>query len=366
MTDTRPLHRHSNALIVIALLTILSCSAPAFGAFNAGTGFYITSDGYFLTCLGTVDGSTRVTLQGVNGGAVDAAVVKVDRANDLALLKANGKFSWLPLGSAAILGTGASILAVGFLDLDDERPQPEIVTGIVIDGSLAVTGHPAFQTTIAGKTGLCGAPVVTHGGDVAGVITVEADLGAGPGALPEQARENSFAVKASDATALVNLVSGVRHRAGKHTGKRPASISELASTAKHAIALVIVDTNRAMEKRRSEEREQLENIRREKRNEELRTEKSLFKLEAGQARQRQIANLQMLISNLDRDESSFHSQVSSAEQRLLYTTRDSKDLSAASARSELESRLGYLRSQLNQTSRSKEAAMQKLRELQFR
>jgi len=94
-------------------------------------------------------------------------------------------------------------------------------------------------------------------------------------------------------------------------------------------------------------------------------EKSLLKLEADQARQQDAARLQTMISNLDRDESSLHGQVLWTEQRLLCMTRDSRDLSAASSRSELESRLAYLRTQLNQITRSKEAAMRKLRELRF-
>ena len=367
MTDRRRLYRHSRALIASALLTTLPCSGSALGAFNAGTGFYITSDGYFLTCFKAIDGSTQVTLRGANGSTVDAAVVSVDRANGLALLKANGEFPSLPLHGAAIPGTGTSVLTVGFLDLDDQHSGPELATGIVIGESQAVTGHSTFQTTIAAKTGLCGAPVVTQSGDVVGVIAAAgADLETDHDALLPRAQGTSFAVTVSFAMALANSVGGKKNHVARPARSRNANISEVASTVEQAIALVMVDTSRAVEKQRSEEREQSENIRRERRNEQLRTEKALLKLEADQARQRQIANLQMLISNLDRDESSLYSQVSSTEQRLLYMTRDSKELSAASTRSELQSRLAYLQSQLNQTRRSKEAATRKLRELQFR
>ena len=61
-----------------------------------GTGFFITDDGYLISNYHVVKDATKVRLL-TSAGLIDAKVVQVDAANDLALLKADGKFSPLPI-----------------------------------------------------------------------------------------------------------------------------------------------------------------------------------------------------------------------------------------------------------------------------
>src|SRR5258707_1069717 len=60
-----------------------------------GTGFFITEDGFLITNAHVVEDAAQVRLV-TSAGFLAAKVVKVDAANDLALLKAEGKFSSLP------------------------------------------------------------------------------------------------------------------------------------------------------------------------------------------------------------------------------------------------------------------------------
>ena len=55
-----------------------------------GTGFFITDDGYLISNYHVVKDATKVRLQ-TSTGLIDAKVVQVDMANDLALLKADGR-----------------------------------------------------------------------------------------------------------------------------------------------------------------------------------------------------------------------------------------------------------------------------------
>ena len=50
-------------------------------------------------------------------GLIDAKVVQVDAANDLALLKANGRFACLPIAASRTAALGGTVATVGFRDI---------------------------------------------------------------------------------------------------------------------------------------------------------------------------------------------------------------------------------------------------------
>ena len=58
----------------------------------SGTGFFITEDGYLITNEHVAGNGAQVRLV-TAAGLLAAKVVKVDAANDIALLKADGKFT---------------------------------------------------------------------------------------------------------------------------------------------------------------------------------------------------------------------------------------------------------------------------------
>ena len=69
----------------------VTSSAEAERPMFSGTGFFITEDGYLVTNEHVAKAGARVQLD-TESGFIPAKVVKVDAANDLALLKAQGKF----------------------------------------------------------------------------------------------------------------------------------------------------------------------------------------------------------------------------------------------------------------------------------
>ena len=62
---------------------------------GGGTGFFISEDGFLITNEHVVRDAAQVRLV-MSAGLISARVVKVDAANDLALLKAEGRFAPLP------------------------------------------------------------------------------------------------------------------------------------------------------------------------------------------------------------------------------------------------------------------------------
>jgi serine protease Do len=81
----------------------------------SGTGFFITDDGYLISNYHVVKEAAQVRVL-TSVGTLAAQVVRVDAANDLALLKAEGKFSSLPIAPSRKVALGSTVATVGFPD----------------------------------------------------------------------------------------------------------------------------------------------------------------------------------------------------------------------------------------------------------
>ena len=79
-----------------ATLKDITDSRPAV----SGTGFFISANGFLITNEHVAGNGAQVRLV-TGAGLISAKVVKVDSANDLALLKAEGRFAALPVARVA-------------------------------------------------------------------------------------------------------------------------------------------------------------------------------------------------------------------------------------------------------------------------
>jgi S1-C subfamily serine protease len=88
--------------------------------------FFITDDGYLISNYHVVKDAAKVRLltglrrdevasaTQAGAGLIDAKVVQVDAANDLALLKADGRFAPLPIAASRTGLLGGTVATVGF------------------------------------------------------------------------------------------------------------------------------------------------------------------------------------------------------------------------------------------------------------
>lgn len=120
------------------------------------------------------------------------------------------------------------------------------------------------------------------------------------------------------------------------------------------------------EEEQAEERMYRERLRRARERAELERNETARRRDGELARQTEISRLQMRITTLEREESSLSSQVLSTEQQLLYTRPDPADFSAASRLGELQSRLSFMRSQLQQKTAERQSAQRQLENARFR
>lgn len=160
---------------VIRRIQVKLQPADAGGRVKAtGTGFFITADGYLLTCAHVVAGATTVKVVpppvGRDSRALVARVVKVDAANDLALLKVEGNFEALPLADAAEVKPAQAVFTVGFPNVLEQGVAPKFTEGTISAASGAKDDQRWFQISAPVQPGNSGGPLADEQGNVVGVV----------------------------------------------------------------------------------------------------------------------------------------------------------------------------------------------------
>jgi len=142
---------------------------------GSATGFFVTTDGYILTCYHAVkDGIGFLILK--NDGAVEpASIVAFDETSDLALLKADCVSTPVNFGRMADIQLGQSVFTIGY-------PSPQLqgldakVTKGVISSLTGLHGDvKVLQIDAAIQPGNSGGPLVTENGKVVGVVNAQAN-----------------------------------------------------------------------------------------------------------------------------------------------------------------------------------------------
>ncbi|MFH0795105.1 MAG: tetratricopeptide repeat-containing serine protease family protein [bacterium] len=205
----------------------------------SGTGFFISSNGYLLTVAHVVSGSQSIKI-GMEQGLLPAKIVKVDAANDVAILKVEGDFSALPLGASRDVKLGASVFTVGFPNVQLQGLTPKLTRGEI--SSLAgVQDDPRhFQISVPVQPGNSGGALVDMDGNVIGVLVARLDDVAAyeiTGSLPQNV---NYALKISYVQALLETLPEVSKSLPKPNAKKPPSFEETVKAAEAATVIVLV------------------------------------------------------------------------------------------------------------------------------
>jgi S1-C subfamily serine protease len=164
---------------------------------SSGSGFFITDDGYLISNNHVVKNATKVRLV-TSAGTIDAKVVQVDEGNDLALLKAVGKFSSLPIATSRTVHLGATVATVGFPEIISQGFSPKLAKGEIasLSGIQDDPGH--FQISVPVQHGNSGGALVDEHGNVVGVVSAKLGMAIGQARTSDELPENvNYAVKSS-------------------------------------------------------------------------------------------------------------------------------------------------------------------------
>ncbi|HEX3719727.1 MAG TPA: tetratricopeptide repeat-containing serine protease family protein [Verrucomicrobiae bacterium] len=109
-------------------------SAPrpeiAEGKVFAGTGFFVTDDGYLVTCEHVVHGAISFHAKTANG-YIRASLVATDPGLDIAVLKVSGAFPALAFATEPRVKLGDSVFTIGFPNADIQGVAPKLTRGEV-------------------------------------------------------------------------------------------------------------------------------------------------------------------------------------------------------------------------------------------
>jgi len=162
----------------------------------SGTGFFITDDGYLVSNYHVVKDAAQIRLR-TSIGMISAKVVRLDAANDLALLKAEGRFASLPIISSRAVKLGGTVATVGFPDTGLQGFAPKFARGEIASLSGAADDARYFQISLPVQPGNSGGALVDEHGNVVGVVSAKLNASAAlaeTGVLPENV---NYAIKSS-------------------------------------------------------------------------------------------------------------------------------------------------------------------------
>ena len=116
-----------------------------------------------------------------SAGIIAARVVKVDAANDLALLKAEGRFAALPVVASRAMRLGSTVATVGFPNVGLQGFAPKLARREIAALSGVQDDARQFQISVPVQPGNSGGALVDERGNVGsrGVSQVERAGGAG-------------------------------------------------------------------------------------------------------------------------------------------------------------------------------------------
>jgi uncharacterized protein len=204
----------------------------------SGSGFFISDDGYLITNYHVVKDAAQVRLV-TSAGFIAANVVQVDAANDIALLKADGRFATLPILPSRTAQLGSTVATIGFPDIGLQGFAPKLAKGEIASLSGASDDPRYFQISVPVQPGNSGGALVDERGNVIGIVSAKLDASvalAASGALPENV---NYAVKSSLLLSFLESVPNVSAKL-KEPNTQDEKFEDVVKSAQGAAVLVLV------------------------------------------------------------------------------------------------------------------------------
>jgi len=205
---------------------------------SSGSGFFITADGYLVTNE-HVAGEGAALRVLTAAGILSARVVKVDKANDLALLKADGKFTALPVIASRGARLGATVATVGFPNTGLQGVAPKLAKGELASLAGAQDDARHFQISAPIQPGNSGGALVDERGNVIGVVVAKLSQQAALATTGTLAENVNYAVKSSYLLSFLESVPEVTAQL-KEPDTRTRKFEDVVRDVEQATVLVLV------------------------------------------------------------------------------------------------------------------------------
>jgi TPR repeat protein len=170
-----------------------------------GTGFFIARNGYLVTNYHVVKDSGKVRVQAA-AGLLDAVIVRVDAASDLALLKVTGTFDALPVVSSRTARLGATVATVGFPNIGLQGVDPKLSKGSISSLTGIQDDVKFFQISVPVQPGNSGGALVDELGNVVGIVSAQLNQKTALEKTGTLLQNVNYAVKSSYLLSLLEAV----------------------------------------------------------------------------------------------------------------------------------------------------------------
>lgn len=169
---------------------------------SSGSGAIISAAGYVLTAAHVVADAENITVVSVQGTR-HATVVRLDKSNDLAVLKIEGgTYAVLPVGPSRHIRLGQSVATIGFPNVSIQGFSPKVTRGEISSLSGVADDPRSWQISVPVQPGNSGGPLLDEYGNLIGVVVAKLGLKAArlTGDVPQNV---NYAVKSAYALALL-------------------------------------------------------------------------------------------------------------------------------------------------------------------
>ncbi len=163
---------------------------------SSGTGTIISVSGHVLTAAHVLAGASNISIITPHG-AKPASVVRIDEANDLALVKIRGgSYAALRVGLSSEVRLGQPGATIGFPNIGIQGFSPKLTRGEISSLNGIADDPRAWQISVPMQPGNSGGPLLDENGNVVGVVVAKLGLKAAKatGDLPQNV---GYAVKSA-------------------------------------------------------------------------------------------------------------------------------------------------------------------------
>ena len=171
--------------------------------------------------------------------AISARVVKLDRANDLALLKVEGQFPALPVVASRGVRLGSTVATVGFPNTGLQGFSPKLARGEIASLAGAQDDARHFQISVPVQPGNSGGALFDERGNVVGVVVGKLNQEAALAATGSLAENVNYAIKSSYLLSFLESVPEVAARL-KEPNTTDRKFEDVVKDAEQAAVLVLV------------------------------------------------------------------------------------------------------------------------------
>lgn len=236
----------------LILLLIIFLPLKSFSQ-SSGTGFAISNDGFVATNYHVIKDSQEITVSGINGDFTKkyaASLVKVDKMNDLAILKVDVYLDEIPYGfKAKIEDIASEVFSYGYPLPDVQGVEIKITEGILNSNSGFQNDPRWYQHTASIQAGSSGGPLFNKYGNLVGINNAGIDNDVIRKVYNTEATNVNYSIKSRY---LINLMEDINIKPTTNNGIDKLSLNEQYKKIKKFVYLIKTSTNDNLAQKKSE------------------------------------------------------------------------------------------------------------------